>query len=276
MVTRQGCRGVRAAPRLSAVISVHNEQHQLAACLDTLDFADEIVVLLDKCTDGSKAIAERYTDRIVEGAWPVEGARRNAGIAACRGTWIFEIDADERVPDALKAEILKTIETTRHDWHEIPVDNYVGTRLVRWGWGASFGKAAYPGLFKKGVKRWGMQRVHPPLEWSGAKGAMLESRLVHYVDRDISDMIKRLDHYSSARALDLRDSGDIGSLANNMRRFFSRFIKCFVLRKGYREGGLGLLIAISAGLFPLLSHIKAADMQVTAKADTPTPDERAV
>ncbi len=246
---------------LSAVISVHNEEHQLRACLETLGFADEIVVLLDKCTDGSAKIAADFTDRIIDGAWAIEGERRNAGIAACRGAWIFEIDADERVPEDLAREIRTTIETTAADWHEILVDNYIGDRLVRWGWGASFGKAAYPGLFRKGAKTWGMQRVHPSLEWSGLKGPMLTSRLVHYVDRDISDMIRRLDSYSTARARDLIDSGDIGSMANNVRRFFSRFIKCFLFRKGYREGGVGLLIAICAGLFPLLSHIKAAEMK---------------
>jgi len=246
---------------LSAVISVHNEEHQLRDCLATLKFADEIVVLLDKCTDGSKEIAEAFTDRIVEGDWSIEGARRNAGIEACKGKWIFEIDADERVPDALAKEIRTVIDKTDDDWHEILVDNYVGERLVRYGWGASFGKAAYPGLFKKSVKRWGMQRVHPSLDWSGKKGAMLENRLVHYVDRDISDMIRRLDSYSTARAKDLLDGGDIGSMANNVRRFFSRFFKCFISRKGYKEGGLGLLIAICAGLFPLISYIKAAEMR---------------
>lgn len=244
--------------QLSAVISVHNEAHQLRACLETLGFADEIVVLLDKCSDGSKEIAAEFTDRLIDGKWAIEGERRNAGIEACQGEWIFEIDADERVSDVLAAEIRTTVQTTKADWHEILVDNYIGQRLVRWGWGASFGKAAYPGLFRKGVKRWGMQRVHPSLEWSGSKGPMLKSRLVHYVDRDISDMIKRLDNYSNARAKDLIESGDIGSLANNMRRFFSRFIKCYFFRKGYREGGLGLLIAICAGMFPLLSYLKAA------------------
>jgi glycosyltransferase involved in cell wall biosynthesis len=247
--------------KLSAVISVYNEEHQLRKCLETLHFADEIVVLLDKCSDGSKAIAEAFTDRIVEGNWQIEGERRNAGIEACRGEWIFEIDADERVPDALAREIVETVNTTHHDWHEILVDNYIGSRLVRWGWGASFGKAAYPGLFRRGAKRWGMQRVHPSLSWTGQKGPMLKNRLVHYVDRDISDMIRRLDSYSTARAKDLIDSGDIGTLANNVRRFFSRFIKCYFFRKGYREGGLGLLIAICAGLFPLLSHVKAANMR---------------
>ena len=243
--------------KLSAVISVHNEENQLTECLKTLEFADEIVVLLDKCTDGSEAIAQVFTDRIVPGAWPKEGARRNAGIEACTGNWVFEIDADERVPEALAKEIRRTVETSDADWHEVPVDNYIGERLIRWGWGASFGKSAYPGLFRRGVKVWGDQRVHPNLTWSGRKGAMLSNRLVHYVDRNLSDMIKRLDNYSSARARDMRDSGQIGATANNVRRFFSRFIKCYFFRKGYREGGYGLMIAICAGLYPLLAHLKA-------------------
>ena len=243
--------------KLSAVISVHNEENQLTECLKTLEFADEIVVLLDNCTDGSEVIAQVFTDRIVPGAWPKEGARRNAGIEACTGNWVFEIDADERVPEALSKEIRRTVETSDADWHEVPVDNYIGERLIRWGWGASFGKSAYPGLFRRGVKVWGDQRVHPNLTWSGRKGAMLSNRLVHYVDRNLSDMIKRLDNYSSARARDMRDSGQIGSTANNVRRFFSRFIKCYFFRKGYREGGYGLMIAICAGLYPLLAHLKA-------------------
>ena len=243
---------------LSALISVHNEESQLAECLERLKFADEIVVLLDKCTDKSKDIAETFTDQIHEGTWALEGDRRNAGIECCNGQWVFEVDADERVPQALAGEICKTVETTSFDWHEILVDNYIGRRLVRWGWGASFGKAAYPGLFRKGVKLWGAQRVHPSLQWSGKKGPMLNNRLEHYVDENISDMLKRLDNYSTARAKDLRDAGETwGSTVSNVRRLFSRFFKCYVSRKGYREGGYGLLIALLAGFYPLVSHLKA-------------------
>jgi glycosyltransferase involved in cell wall biosynthesis len=244
---------------LSALITVHNEEDQLADCLKCLSFADEIVVLLDDCSDASKEITARYTDQIIEGSWEREGPRRNAGIKACHGQWVFEVDADERVPETLAHEIREVIETTPYDWHEILVDNYIGERLVRWGWGASFGKAAYPGLFRNGVKVWGDQRVHPRLSWSGKKGPMLKSRLDHYVDRDISDMIRRLDSYSTARAKDLRDSGNIGSFASNLRRLFSRFLKCYIARKGYKEGGYGFLIALFAGLFPLLSYLKAKE-----------------
>ncbi len=251
---------------LSALVVVHNEEARLAACLEKLGFADELVVVLDKCTDASRDIALRFTDaaHLVEGSWELEGPRRNTGIAACTGDWILEVDADEHVPPALAEEIRRVIAASDADYHEILVDNHIGAKLVRWGWGASFGKAAYPGLFRRCAKSWGPQRVHPSLAWTGrggakaVKGAMLANRLDHYVDANISDMIRRLDRYSTLRAADLRDAGEIGSLANNIRRLFSRFFKCYVRRKGYREGGWGLLIALCAGLFPLLSYLKAS------------------
>ncbi|PPR10600.1 MAG: hypothetical protein CFH41_01589 [Alphaproteobacteria bacterium MarineAlpha11_Bin1] len=242
---------------LSVVISIRNEEAQLADCLETLSFADEIVVLLDDCTDSSRQIAARYTDRLFDGNWLTEGERRNAGIDAARGIWVFEIDADERVPAALGLEIRRIAEISEHDWHGIPVDNYVGDRLIRHGWGGSWGKGQYPGLFRRGSKRWGLQRLHPTLELTSKEGPTLENRLDHYVDRNISDMIRRLDSYTSARAHDIREHNDGGSLGRNIRRFFTRFWKCFVSRRGYREGKYGFLIALCAALYPLLSYLKA-------------------
>jgi hypothetical protein len=81
--------------------------------------------------------------------------------------------------------------------------------------------------------------------------------MIHYVDRNISDMLARLDRYTTARAYDLRAAGDIGSYFHNVRRLFSRFYKCYVSHKGYREGPYGLLIALMAGLYPLISYLKA-------------------
>ena len=212
--------------------------------------------MLDKCTDGTKAVASRYTEKLIEGAWAIEGERRNLGIDACSGDWILEVDADERVPDGLAREIRAVIATAPFGHFLIPYDNYVGARLVRYGWGASWGVSATVRLFAKGAKRWGMNRIHPPVELKGPRGT-LATPMEHYVDDDISDMICRLDRYSTARAADLRASGDIGSFGNNLRRLFSRFFKCFVSRKGYREGYYGFLIALFAGLFPLLSWLKA-------------------
>jgi glycosyltransferase involved in cell wall biosynthesis len=245
------------APRLSALVVARNEEARLAACLATLRFADELVVVLDRTTDRSGEIAQAAGARVVEGAWELEGARRNAGLDACTGDWVLEVDADERIPEALAAEIRGVIATSPHAWHEIPVDNYIGDRLVRYGWGGSFGTSAVPRLSRRGAKRWGMQRVHPSLRWTGTQGPRLTHAIRHHVDRDISDLLRRLDRYSSARAADLLAAGEIGTLAGNLRRLVSRTVKCYVARKGYREGGWGLLIALCAGLYPLLAHLKA-------------------
>ena len=242
---------------LSALLVARDEEGRLAECLDTLAFADEIVVVLDRCRDRSREIAERYTDRLVEGAWEREGPRRHAGIAACRGRWILEIDADERVTPELAAEIRRVVADSRADWHLVPIDNYIGDHLVRWGWGASFGRSAHAALYRKGAKVWGEERVHPAVRLSGIQGPALAARLVHHVDRDISDMLCRLDRYTSARAQDLRESGEIGSFGHNLRRIASRFWKCYVGRRGYREGQWGFLIALLAALYPILSYLKA-------------------
>jgi len=242
---------------LSALVVAHNEEHQLADCLEGLRFADEIVVVLDRCSDRSRDIALGFADRIVEGAWEREGPRRHAGIDACRGEWILEVDADERVSGALAAEIRAVAERSTASWHLIPVDNYIGRRLVRWGWGASFGKSAYAGLFRRGAKSWGDERVHPGVSLSGPQGPILHARLSHYVDRNVSEMLQRLDRYTTARARDLRESGDIGSYRRNLRRIPTRFWKCYVGRRGYREGPYGFLIATCAALYPILSYLKA-------------------
>jgi glycosyltransferase involved in cell wall biosynthesis len=247
----------RTGVRLSALVVARDEEHQLADCLAGLGFADEIVVVLDRCRDGSAEIARRFTDRLLEGAWEREGLRRQAGIDACLGEWIIEIDADERVTPALAAEIERVVAGSPSAWHLIPVDNYIGARLVRWGWGASFGRSAHAALFRKGAKEWGVQRVHPAVKLSGTEGARLSAPIVHLVDRDISSMLHRLDRYSSLRAQDLRESGNIGGYGRNIRRMVSRFCKCYFARSGYREGPYGFLIALCAALYPIISYLKA-------------------
>lgn len=244
---------------LSVVVVARNEEKNLPKCLETLRFADELVVALDRCTDGSREAAERANARIIEGSWPIEGDRRNASIEACSCEWIIEVDADERVPPDLAIEIrdLVTADGKGYDYFWIPYDNYIGTRLVRYGWGAHFGVSGTVRLFRKGAKKWGSDRVHPRLSFTGKRGPDLEARMIHYVDRNISDMIRRLDCYSTARAKDLRAAGDTDGFARNVWRIFSRFYKCYVRRKGYREGALGFTIAVLAGLYPFLSYVKA-------------------
>jgi glycosyltransferase involved in cell wall biosynthesis len=242
--------------RLSALVVVHNEEAQLADCLTMLGFADEVVVVLDRSTDGSAAIAERFGTRMLHGAWPIEGDRRTAGIEAASGDWILEVDADERVTPGLAAEIRQAIAAAEPGYFLVPFANHIGRRHVRFGWGAYNGVSMKPCLFAKGCKLWGRQRVHPKLELKGARRELTQP-MVHYVYRDVADAIHRLNRYSSLNAEQMLEDGRVGTLWPNLRRMLSRFWKSYVARRGYREGLHGLLLALFASLYPILSYIKA-------------------
>ena len=257
-----GFRTDRDTPSLSAVVVARNEEAQLAACLERLRFADEIVVVLDRSTDRSAEIARGFGARLVEGAWEFEGPRRNAGLDRCRGDWILEIDADEHVPAALVEEIRRAIGEGANDIVLVPIANHIGARLVRYGWGAYNGVAAKPILFRRGAKRWGAGRVHPRIDMTGRRGA-LGATLDHYVDRDIGDMFRRLNRYTDLAALDALDGGEMPAMSQAVRRVFSRFWKSYVARKGYREGAYGLALGTFSALYPLLIYLKAA----TAKGE---------
>jgi glycosyltransferase involved in cell wall biosynthesis len=244
---------------LSVALCVRNEAGQLGACLATAKFADEIVVLLDRSSDASAAIARAAGARVIEGAWEVEGDRRNAAIAACSSDWVLELDADERVTPALAAEIRGAIESAGADAFAIPFANHIGGRRIRHGWGAYNGVSAKACLFRKGVKHWGRERVHPSVSYEGAR-ATLTSPMLHYVYADIAAIIAKLNRYSDLAALDLAERGDAGSRFHAVRRVFSRFWKAYVMRRGWREGPEGLALALMAGLFPLLSHLKAQEL----------------
>lgn len=220
------------------------------------------MVVLDRCTDRSSEIAHKLADVVIEGGWEIEGTRRNLGIRACSGDWILEADADEFVPEALAREIRDVIRDSQYDNYNIPVRNFVGKHYVKYGWGGgSFGKQAYMGLFRKGTKWWGDSRVHPHLTVTGQGGPNLRNAIDHYVDRDVSDMIQRLNSYTNWRSRDLVDLGEVDkySLANMFRKFFSRFWKIYIHRKAYKEKELGIMVALCGALYPLIAYIKAKE-----------------
>ena len=241
---------------LSVLIVINNEEKQIEACLETVNFANEIVVILDKCNDNSEKIAKKYTSKLYKGNWNIEGDRRNYGIKKCKGPWVLEIDADERVSIKLKKEIIETITRSSADWHQIQVKNYLGKRVVKYGWGAYFGKSAYAGLFKNKMKKWGNQRVHPKIDLFGVQGNTLVNKLDHFYCKNIADLFVKLNSYSNSRAIDLEKSNHNETLLRNIRRLFSRFWKCFFLRKGYKEKRIGFTIALVAAIYPLLSFLK--------------------
>lgn len=245
---------------LCCLVVARNEERMLPDCLASLDFADEVVVVLDRTVDGCRAIAEKAGATVIEGAWESEGARRNIGIDACAGDWILEVDADERATPALASEIRDLIRNGDPGVYLIPIRNVIGGREIRHGWGAYNGAASAARLFTKGDKIWGPERVHPSLR-TGPKRGTLGHGLIHLVDRDISDMIDRMNRYTDLMARDNVDNGTMPTLGAALRRVFSRGFKSYIARKGYKEGFYGIALAFFAASYSLLIHLKAREIE---------------
>ena len=115
---------------LSALIIARNEGKKIELTLKSLNFVDEIVVILDRSIDETKKIASKYTKKIYEGSWKSEGKRRNFGISKCSSKWILEIDADELVTKPLEKEIIQRLKFNSFDFYYIPLTNFVGNKKI--------------------------------------------------------------------------------------------------------------------------------------------------
>ena len=114
--------------QLSALIIAKNEEDKIKNTLDSLSFADEIVIILDRSTDQTRQKSNDYTKKIYEGSWISEGKRRNYGISKCSSEWILEVDADEVINKNLRFEIGKKIKDKNIDYYYIPLTNYIGKK----------------------------------------------------------------------------------------------------------------------------------------------------
>lgn len=245
--------------KLSLLIVAHNEERQIADCIKSGAFADEVVVLLDRSTDETGSFAEELGAKIVEGAWPDEGERRSAGIDGCSGDWILELDGDERVTAELAQEITETLPSTSADYYVIPFRNYVGDRYVQYGWGAYNGVGGKAALFRRGKKKWHGGTVHPKITLQGQRGEMTAG-IDHYVDEDMAGMYARLNSYSSAAAADAVAANTVPGGLSTFRRFFSRFLQSYFGKKGHREGYIGVALALFSAMYPVLTYIKAQEI----------------
>jgi len=258
--------------KLSALVCAHNDEARLADCLRGLGFCDEIVVVADRCTDRSQEIARQFGARVIDGIFPLQSQRKAAGVSACLGEWVLEIEADEQVQASLAYEIRAAIHgRPGGDWFHVPLDNFVGRTLVRRGWGAGLGDVVAPRLYRRRVKRWKAGRVDPAVVLDGRFAGELETPILRHAAPDVGHMVARLDQQTALRAQDLADTGQVGGLIGDLGKAVSRFWTCYVWRQGVREGELGFMIALMAGLDAVLSGVRARELAKTRAAAAATP-----
>ncbi|WP_020209874.1 glycosyltransferase family 2 protein [Gilvimarinus chinensis] len=249
--------------RLSAVLIVKNEAKKLEACLQSLDFVDEIVVLDSGSTDDTLAMAKRFGARVeINTDWQGFGVQRQRAQAFARGRWVLCIDADERVSDELKQEMLQVIdgddciyEINRLSWC---FGRYMRHTDMYPDW--------IPRLYPRLLAGFDDTRVHERLRNSNRLPVKrLQGDLLHYVYDSVRHLVTKSALYAEHWAIAKQESGKTGSLWSACLHGLSCFLRMYVLKRGFLDGGQGLLVAL------VMSHatfVKYADLWVRTRTSS--------
>jgi glycosyltransferase involved in cell wall biosynthesis len=242
-----------ARPRLSVIVITKNEVARLGRCLASVPFADEWVVVDSGSTDGSQALARGMGARvIVTDDWPGFGPQKNRALAEARGDWVLSLDADEWLSAELAQQIQAVVEAPAGEGAvgaACPVyalsrlSSFCGQWMRHGGWYPD----RVPRLFRRGQARFSNDLVHERLvfEPSGASvSRVLEGHLLHESMPTLSSAIDKMDRYSSGRAADLAARGRKGGLGRALGHGFWAFVRTYVLRRGFLDGRLGLVLAL--------------------------------
>ncbi|MBL8554987.1 MAG: glycosyltransferase family 2 protein [Phenylobacterium sp.] len=262
--------------KLTAIVCVQNQETILDACLKKLSFCDEVVVVADRCTDRSQEIARRHGAVVIDGIFPLESQRKLAGVEAASSQWILEVEPDDLIDAAVAWEIRAAIQMRPvGDWYDLPIDNYVGETLVREGWAGALSARREARLFKRGLKAWEPRRLNAPYVLAGAPGGSLKGAIRRVVGRDVGGLMERLHRLTGLAAEDLADAGRAKGLVSSLLAAAATFIAAYVVRRGFREGRLGFLVAGLSAMFPVLSQMRAAEVVQARKAAVAAEETRA-
>lgn len=226
---------------LSIVIVAKNEADKIRECLESVQWADEIVVLDSGSTDGTVKICREYTDKVFETDWPGYGPQKNRALEKATGDWILSIDADERVPPELRSEIEQAVKSERYQGYQIPRSSYYcGQRIRHSGWWPDY----TPRLLRQGSGKFSNSLVHERLEIQGPVG-YLRNPMIHYSFDDFEDVLNKMNWFSTQNAKMLLESGKSSSLLKAVVRGLFVFIKTYILRAGFLDGRRGFMLAVS-------------------------------
>jgi glycosyltransferase involved in cell wall biosynthesis len=237
---------------LSVTIITLNEEQNIRACLESVRWADEIVVCDSGSQDKTLEICREFTDQIYVDEWRGFGAHKNLCLDRTSHPWILSLDADERVTAGLRRAIEGILAGSEAaDGYWFPRQNYFLGRWMRSsGW--------YPDhvlrLFRRAKGRFKERAVHESVVVDG-RVEYLQEPLEHHTYRTISDYLKRMDRYSGLAAEELNRAGRRAGPADLLLRPPLTFLRMYLLRGGIREGGHGLVLA---GLYACYTFAKYA------------------
>ncbi|KPK42642.1 MAG: hypothetical protein AMJ78_01855 [Omnitrophica WOR_2 bacterium SM23_29] len=238
---------------VSVVVIAKNEEKKIADCLESVKWADEIVVLDDMSEDKTVEAAKRYTDKVFQRKMDIEGRHRNYAYSLAKHNWVLSLDADERATPELKDEIKEVIKSKAdHYGFAIPIRNYIGNYWIKYGgW--------YPSpqirLFKKDHFKYEEAEVHPRIIMPDPRG-VLKSDIIHYNYKDFEDALRKLNKQTTLEAAKwVRDKRKM-TLFKALWRSLDRFIRRYFGKAGHKDGIIGLVLAVFSGAYQFLSYAK--------------------
>ena len=238
---------------LSVVVITKNEEGRLADCLKSVDWAAERIVVDDLSTDRTVEIARQHDARVEQRRMDIEGRHRNYAYGLASHDWILSLDADERVTPELRDEIAALIAAHPPlNGYTMPRRNYLGTRWLQHG---GFYPSAQLRLFRKDHFRYEEAEVHPRAFLDTATG-QLKGDLIHYSYRNLDDFVAKLNRQTTLEARKwVRDDRRMPT-SKALWRAVDRFTRTYWQKEGRREGLLGFIMAILAGMYQFLSFAK--------------------
>ena len=242
---------------LSAVVIAWNEEGRIGPCLESLRFADEIVVVDSGSTDKTMEVARRFTDRVFPVAWKGFGPQKQAAVDLAAHDIVLNVDCDERVTPELSEEILALLAKKEfRAGYDVPRRTFLGGKEIRHsGW--------YPDrtvrLFDRRKARYSDSAVHERVVVDGPAGR-LENHLLHYSFRGFADILSKTERYTDLSAMEMYASGRrCGILDLTLRPFLAAF-KTYFLRLGFLDGVEGVEIAFAASLYVFAKYAKLREM----------------
>jgi (heptosyl)LPS beta-1,4-glucosyltransferase len=240
--------------KLTVTVITRNEAADIEGALQSVAWADEVVVVDSNSTDDTVAIAARCGARVDVHPWTGYSAQRNHAAEIASHDWILALDADERVPPALAEEIrtLLTNGPTAGGYRIPRVSFYLG----RWIRGTDWYPDYQLRLYDRRVGRFNGRRVHESVELSTGKPGTLRNDLQHHPYRDVSDHVLSIDRYTTLAAEEWYGQGRRIGVINIALHLPAAFLRNYILRGGFRDGAAGFLISILNSYYVFLKTLK--------------------
>jgi len=237
---------------LSVIIITKNEAANIRACLDSVAWADEIIVVDSGSTDDTVAICREFTPHVYIHDWPGFGAQKNRALNYASKDWVLSLDADERISPELRAEIQSAMRAGREDAYEIPrLSSFCGRYIHHSGWRPDY----VTRLFKRGMGRFSDDLVHERVIVSGSTGKLRQSML-HESFRNTEELLAKINHYSTAGALMLHKKNRTASLKKAVAHALWAFLRTYILRAGFLDGREGFMLAVSTAEGTYYRYVK--------------------